>query len=163
MGYQVPAVRVWDGTVDSVSVFSSQLTGAADVLDANNLPVGAWVSRSGGGFTIVGNANDTALGNAILTASGGHTHSNGNASDTNNYIGKAGPTLGHGILLGEAGEPYARLAIETSGSLRFGSGKDRSFHSTLRGVRVNATVVQLPTLKAGQVGASHRVRNYCRP
>jgi hypothetical protein len=27
MGYQVPAVRVWDGTVDAVTVFGSQLTG----------------------------------------------------------------------------------------------------------------------------------------
>eukprot|EP01047_Picozoa_sp_COSAG01_P019266 COSAG01_NODE_1066_length_11878_cov_244.494949_11_plen_154_part_00 len=152
MGYQVPAVRVWDGTVDSVTVFSSQLTGATDVLDGNNMPVGSWVSRSGGGFTIVGHSNDTASANAELTASGGHTHSNGNKSDINNYIGKPSSTVGHGILLGESGERNARLAIETSGSLRWGDGQERSFHSTLRGLRANATEVALPTIKAGEIG-----------
>eukprot|EP01052_Picozoa_sp_SAG31_P026775 SAG31_NODE_2453_length_5662_cov_161.116442_3_plen_288_part_00 len=152
MGYQVPAVRVWDGTVDSVTVFGSQLTGAADVLDGDNRPVGSWVSRSGGGFTIVGHCNDTAHGNAALTASGGHTHSNGNESDINNYIGKEGPTAGHGILLGESGERNARLAIETSGALRWGSGKESSFHSTLRSLRTNATEVLLPMIKGGGVG-----------
>ena len=125
--------------------------GAADVLDANNVPVGSWVSRSGGGFTIVGTANDSATDNAQLTAAGGHTHSNGNASDINNYIGKAGHGLGHGILLGESGETSARLAIETSGSLRWGSGKDPSFHTTLKSLRTNATEVQLPAIKPGGV------------
>lgn len=154
MGYQVPAVRVWDGTVDAVTVFDSQLTGAADVLDDTNTPVGSWVSRSGGGFTIVGTANDTELGNAQLTASGGHTHSNGDPSDVNNFIGKAGSTVGHGILLGESGETHARLAIETSGSMRWGSGADADFHSTLRALRTNATEVQLPPIKAGGIATA---------
>jgi hypothetical protein len=73
-GSHVPAVRVWDGTVDSVTVLSSQLTGATDVLDGENMPVGSWVSRSGGGFTFVGTANDSAVGNARLTAAGGSSH-----------------------------------------------------------------------------------------
>ena len=66
---------------------SSQLTGAADVRDARNLPRGAWASRSGGGFTIVGTANATAVGNAALTASGGATHAG-------EFIGHAGSTRG---------------------------------------------------------------------
>ena len=60
----VPAVRVWDGDVTAVTTFSSQLTGATDCVDGDNKPVGAWVARSGGGFTIVGTANDSAVGNA---------------------------------------------------------------------------------------------------
>ena len=151
MGYQVPAVRVWNGTVDSVTVFDSQLTGAADVVDASNRPVGSWLSRSGGGFTIVGTANETATGNAQLSASGGHTHSNGNASDIHNFIGKAGSSIGHGILLGESGESYARLAIETSGALRWGTGKDASFHSTLHAILSNTSMVDVPAIESGGV------------
>ena len=153
----------WDGTVDSVTVFDSQLTGAADVLDADNRPVGAWVSRSGGGFTIVGTANDTAVGNAKLTAAGGRTHSNGNVSDVSNYIGKAGSSVGHGILLGESGELYSRLAIETSGSLRWGSGQESSFHSTLRALRTNSTELQLPTLKPNAVTTANVVVHDAQP
>ena len=39
-GAHVPAVRVWDGDVDSVTILSSQITGASDVLDGDNIPVG---------------------------------------------------------------------------------------------------------------------------
>ena len=47
-------VRVFSGRVDSVTILSPQQSGATDVVDADNIPVGSWVSRSGGGFTIVG-------------------------------------------------------------------------------------------------------------
>ena len=109
MGYHVPAVRVWDGYVESVTVLSSQLTGATDVLDCENRPVGSWVGRSGGGFTIVGTANDSAVGNAQLTAHGGDEFSNGDPKDIRNFIGKNGSTVGHALLVGEAGERHARL------------------------------------------------------
>jgi hypothetical protein len=47
-------VRVFSGRVDSVTILSPQQSGTTDVVDADNIPVGSWVSRSGGGFTIVG-------------------------------------------------------------------------------------------------------------
>ena len=152
MGYHVPAVRVWSGDVTAVTVFGSQITGAADVVDETNTPVGSWVSRSGGGFTIVGTANDSAVGNAKLSAAGGDTHSNGNASDISNFVGKPGSAVGHALLLGESGESHARLAVETSGALRWGDGES-DFHSTLRSMRSNATEVDLPPIKAGGVAS----------
>ena len=80
-------VRVWDGYVQAVTSFSSQLTGATDVLDGKNRTVGSWVARLCGSFTIVGDADDAAVGITQLTAYGGDTHSNGNATDVANSIG----------------------------------------------------------------------------
>lgn len=141
-------VRVWDGTVTALTTFGSQLTGATDCVDGDNKPAGSWVARSGGGFTVVGTSNDSATGNAKLSAAGGDTHSNGNASDINNFIGKPGSAVGHALLVGESGETHARLAIETSGAMRWGDGDSDSFHTTLRKIRSNATMLDLPTLKA---------------
>ncbi len=135
-----------------ISISSAQITGAADVVDETNTPVGSWVSRSGGGFTIVGTANDSATGNAKLSAAGGDTHSNGNASDISNFVGKPGSAVGHALLLGESGESHARLAVETSGALRWGDGES-DFHSTLRSMRSNATELDLPPIKAGGVAS----------
>jgi hypothetical protein len=111
---------------DSVTILSPQLTGATDVVDASNVPVGSWVSRSGGGFTIVGTTpkNATCAGNAALTAAGGSTHHG-------DLVGVPGSTTGHAVLVGESGEVGARLAIETSGALRWGSGQSMSFDTTL--------------------------------
>ena len=150
-GQQSPAVRVWNGDVDSVTVLSPQLTGATDVLDANNTPVGAWTSRSGGGFTIVGttNPNSTAA-NAALTASGGATH-------RGDDFGVAGSTAGHALLVGESGEVGARLAVETSGALRWGTGSTFSFDTTLERICANVTQLDLPSLGAGEV-ATAKVR-----
>ena len=151
-GVQSPAVRVFDGDVDSVTVLSSQLTGSADVVDAHNVPRGAWAARSGGGFTIVGTANESAVGNAILTASGGATH-------RGDYVGRVGITRGHALLLGESGERAARLAIETSGALRWGDGKSHSFDTTLHRVTTNSTTLDLPPIKPGGLAtASIHVR-----
>ena len=132
MGAHVPAVRVWDGTVTALTTFGSQLTGATDCVNGDNKPVGSWVARSGGGFTIVGTSNDSAVGNARLSAAGGDTHSNGNASDIHNFIGKPGNAVGHALLVGESGERHARLAIETSGAMRWADGNSDSFHRPCR-------------------------------
>ena len=144
--FHAPAVRVFDGDVDSVTVVSSQLTGAADVVDADNLPRGAWASRSAGGFTIVGTANSTEGGNARLTASGGATH-------RGDVIGSGGVTKGHALLVGESGEPAARLAIETNGALRWGDGQSMDFDTTLQRLISNATQCDLPQLEPGSVTA----------
>jgi hypothetical protein len=151
MGAHVPAVRVWDGTVTAVTTFGSQLTGAVDCVDGQNRPVGSWAARSAGGFTIVGTANDSAVGNAKLSAAGGDTHSNGNASDIRNFVGKAGTTAGHALMVGQSGESNARLAIETSGAIRWGDGDSDSFHTTLHKVRSSTVEIDLPTIDPGKI------------
>ena len=154
-GAHVPAVRVWDGDCDSVTILSSQITGASDVLDGDNVPVGSWVSRSGGGFTMVGTANNSATGNAQLTASGPRTAIgdwvpgySAPGYDTNDT---QPTTVGHGLLLGESGETHARLAIETSGAMRWGSGSSPDFHTTLLGVASNTTEYDLGSVDPGGV------------
>lgn len=106
-----PAVRVFSGRVDSVTILSPQQSGSTDVVDAENIPVGSWISRSAGGFTVVGTTdkNATVAGNAALTATGGRTQHG-------DEISAHGDTMGHALLVGESGEIGARLAIETSGA-----------------------------------------------
>jgi hypothetical protein len=48
-----PAVRVFKGEVVGLTVETSQRLGGNDCLNAENLPVGQWVSRSWGGWAIV--------------------------------------------------------------------------------------------------------------
>ena len=133
---QSPAVRVFDGDVDSVTVLSSQLTGSADVVDAHNVPRGAWAARSGGGFTIVGTANESAVGNAILTASGGATH-------RGDYVGRVGITRGHALLLGESGDVRRASPLRRAAP----SAKSHSFDTTLHRVTTNSTTLDLPPIK----------------
>ena len=54
-----------------------------------------------------------------------------------------------GVLLGESGEAYSRMAIETNGAIRWGDGASSSFHTTLRRVKSNATLTDLPPLPKG--------------
>ena len=139
-----PAVRVFSGRVDAVTILSPQQSGATDVVDADNIPVGSWVSRSGGGFTIVGttNTNATVGGNAALTATGGRTQHG-------EYVSAHGATAGHAVLVGESGEIGARLALETSGAIRWGSGQSFSFDTTLERMITNTTdfEAQIPSGK----------------
>ena len=136
-GTRAPAVRVFDGEVDSVTVLSSQLTGAADVLDSANVPRGSWASRSAGGFTIVSTTDLAAKGTAVLTAAGGKT--------------RWGSTRGHALLVGESGDTAARLAIETNGALRWGDGVASDFDTTLARIISNASTIDLPPLDPGAV------------
>jgi hypothetical protein len=156
-GARVPAVRVFDGRVDSITVLSSQLTGATDVLDYNNLPVGATLSRSGGGLTIVGTANSSATANAQLTASE-TPNTPGSSSATRNAATHHTPattTKGHALLLGESGEPAARLAIETNGAMRWGAGHSFSFDTTLHRMTSNTTRLKLAELKPAGVASAN--------
>ena len=118
-----PAIRVYSGSVGSVTILSSQLTGSVDVLDAQNLPIGSWISRSGGGFTFVGGRSDPAgelhghiAGEAKLTAGG-----RGSLSDTSQ----------HAVLVGTGGEANARFAIDNDGSLNWGDGSNDTFHTSM--------------------------------
>jgi hypothetical protein len=63
-------------------------------------------------------------------------------------------TVGHGLLLGESGETHARLAIETSGAMRWGSGSSADFHTTVLGVVANSTEYDLGSLDSGDVAST---------
>ena len=123
-----PAIRVYSGSVTSVTVLSSQQTGSVDVLDAQNRPVGSWISRSAGGFTFVGDAPQVAgsgAADAALTAGGRN----------------GGGTNSHAALVGVTGETNARLALSNDGSLSWGDGVSDTFHTTLRSVESGSSVL----------------------
>ena len=40
-----PAIRVYAGTLNSVTIFAGQLVGGYDCVDANDVPIGAFVTR----------------------------------------------------------------------------------------------------------------------
>lgn len=132
-----PAIRVYSGTVNSVTVLSSQLTGSVDVLDAENRPVGSWISRSAGGFVFVGDAPqaESSSGEAALTAGGRH----------------GGGTTSHAVLVGLTGEANARYAVSNDGSAHWGDGATDSFHTTLRAVESGSA--SLPTMHIPAHGA----------
>ena len=126
-----PAIRLYGwgapghdcGTVNSVTIESSQLTGSVDVLNDLNVPAGEWVSRSAGGFTFVGSLPTPATNRSIaaqLTA-GGHS--------------STGSTRVHAILSGVSGESNARFALDSDGSLHWGNGASAQFHTTMETVR----------------------------
>ena len=84
----------------------------------------------------------------MLTASGGATH-------RGDFVGVAGITAGHALLVGESGEPAARLAIETNGALRWGDGQSMNFDTTLQRCISNSTEFNLPRLEPGGVTSTN--------
>ena len=119
-----PAIRVYSGDVSSVTILSSQTTGSLDVLDANNVPVGSWVSRSAGGFTLVGRG----------AAAGGTATRTGEARLSAGGMGSAALTGAHAALVGASGERGARFAIDHDGSLHWGDGESDTFQTTIQTV-----------------------------
>ena len=81
--------------------------GGNDCLNAENLPVGQWVSRSWGGWTIVGAAAGAEAKPGTKT----------NLSSVAASLTAQGGSKSHAVLVGVSGEAQARLAIETSGEL----------------------------------------------
>jgi hypothetical protein len=155
-GSHAPAVRVYEGgdgidvvnpgRVKAVTVLSPQLTGGNDVLDAANRPVGAWVSRSAGGLTVVAGDGgaDGPPNDALLTA--------GAASPS----GPGGEMVGtlsssHALLVGVSGERNARLGLESTGAVRWGTGKSAKFDTTLQRLRTNTSVVGGMEMPAGML------------
>ena len=84
-----------------------------------------WVSRSSGGWTIVGAAAAKANASEVLS----------------NLTAQGGATTAHAVLTGVSGEPHARLAIETSGEVFFGNGHDMHFHTVCAEPRLGSLVV----------------------
>jgi hypothetical protein len=54
-------------------------------------------------------------------------------------------------MVGQSGESNARLAIETSGAIRWGDGDSDSFHTTLHKVRSSTVEIDLPTIDPGKI------------
>ena len=150
-----PAVRVWEGgdgkrsvnpaRVKGLTVMSSQLTGGNDALDAANRPVGSWVSRSAGGWTVVADGGGEAgpPNDARLTAA---------AQSPAGPGGEMMKTLSrsHALLVGVSGERNARLAVEATGAVRWGSGES-DFGATLERLRTNSTPTGGLELAAGSI------------
>ena len=134
-----PAIRIFSGTVNSVTILSSQLTGSVDVVDAHNVPVGSWISRSGGGFTFVGGSAPSA-GQA-------HGHVAGEAKLTAGGRGSDADTSQHAALVGLSGESNARYAIDSDGSQHWGDGSNDTFHTSMLNTRsstCDAKVLMIP-------------------
>lgn len=121
-----PAVRVFRGTVVGLTVMNSQSLGGNDVVNAENVPIGNWVSRSWGGWTMVGSALSPA--NVNLTGPG--------APPSNLTASRSSPS--HALLVGVSGNSQASFAIETSGEMFYGDG-DSGWHTGVRRHISNST------------------------
>ena len=121
--YQVgSAVRVLMGRAKGVTVLNSGHTGGLDIVDGTGLPTGSFVSRTEGGLLMVG-YNDTSLAHGSNNASTLPT-SDGHASERRSST--------HALLLGLAGESTGRLALESTGEIKWGAGAGANFDTTLQ-------------------------------
>ena len=83
-----------------MTVIDGMRTGSGDIRDSNDLPIGSWLSRSSGGWVVVGDAPATmepaeaALGVRGVAAEA------------------------HAVLVGQSGEANARLGIVSDGAIR---------------------------------------------
>ena len=82
--------------------------GALDVRDENDVAAGEYVSRSMGGYTLVGSTSRKAATVSSLLR--------------NPY---------HALLLGQAGETGSRLALDHDGAVHWGDGKEGGFQATM--------------------------------
>jgi hypothetical protein len=138
-GKPAPVIRVYSGNVNSVTVLSSQSTGSLDVLDAEDTPVGSWVSRSAGGFTFVGQAAVAGSSDANRTA--------GEATLSAGGLKSSAMTETHAALIGVSGESSARFAIDHDGSLHWGDGESNTFHTTIMVVQSASSILPSMTVE----------------
>jgi hypothetical protein len=141
------AVRVFNGSVRSITILNSGHTGGLAVVDAAGVPFGSYVSKSAGGFVFLG--EETApLGAGLLPSE---------VSPNSLYPGNLTNVRGspHALLFGVSGQTQGRLAIEADGSMRYGDGVD-GFDTTVHRPRSAAVTWDPPELAAG-AAVSHRV------
>ena len=122
-----PAVRVYSGGVRSVTLLDSAGTGSMDVVDAAGQPAGSSLSKIPGGLRLVAPAANTTDASLLARESG------------------------HALLVGLPGESAGRLAVDSDGSIRFGSGGSRAFDTQLDRV-IAKTVPWDPPALGGQGG-----------
>ena len=141
-----PAIRVYSGTVESVSIFAGQLVGGYDCVDANDVPIGAFVTRSLGGFAIVNKPPANATGNIGSVATHETTHALHDEFLNDSVVSG---NSSHALIFGHSGERYARLAIDADGSIRYGDGASSGFHTVLQGPLSNKTTWNPPVVQPG--------------
>eukprot|EP01051_Picozoa_sp_SAG22_P022648 SAG22_NODE_5505_length_1002_cov_1.530454_1_plen_267_part_00 len=109
-----PAVRVYNGDARSVYIRNapnSGMSGPAVVVDANDVPTGAWTADTGGGFTLIShNSTGQTVSSRIVKQST-----------------EEDPAPEHALLLGVSGEANARVAIQADGSVHYGDGSAAPF------------------------------------
>ena len=130
-GGVAPAIRVFSGGLSGITIFSGQLSGSVDVVDAHNLPAGPYVSRSAGGFAIVGTAtNDSDTGHANLSA------------------WRMG--YSRALTVGQRGDSGASFVLESDGAMRYGDGDAaQPFHTSLKRQVSNTSAYDPPPLAPG--------------
>ena len=121
-----------------------------DVVDANGIPFGSFVSKTEGGLLLVGEACSNNCSDARLSLTGTNPM-------PNNDDAASGRSSGHGLLFGLSGETTGRLALEADGSMKWGAGKGSDFDTTLRRTLTNSTVWDPPPLSAVSPRAKIRV------
>ncbi len=131
--------------VRAVTVLSSQLTGGNDVVDERDRPIGSWVSRSAGGWTVV--VEPEAPGAAAKA----QEHNETLAFAESRLSAQGSGTSTHALLVGQSSDFGSRLAIEGDGAMRFADGGDSGWHTTVTGQRANATTWDPPSLAPGRL------------
>ena len=119
-----PAVRVYNGDVRSVFIRNapnSGMSGPGVVVDEHDIPIGAWISDTGGGYTLIG--HDTTNSDSTSASKNGGTIS----SKIVKQSSEQDPAPEHALLLGVSGEANARVAIQSDGSVHYGPGGNESF------------------------------------
>ena len=126
------AVRIYSGTAIAVTVIDGGRTGSGDVRDANDLPAGSWLSRSSGGWVIVGDA-------AAKPPTNAHMGVRGAAAEA------------HALLVGQSGEANARLGIGSDGAIRWRSTNStaKGFDASLLGRLSTNVTYDAPSIKPG--------------
>ena len=112
-----------------ITIETGGMTGAPDVLDAENIPFGSWLSRSAGGWLGVGAATGSNASNMSAHGDGADSHA---------------------LLFGLAGERNARVALDFDGSMWYGAG-DGPFETTVRPPTSASVLWDPPALEAGGV------------
>ena len=128
-----------------ITILSSQLTGGNDVVDERDVPIGSWVSRSAGGWTVVAEEEAPSAGAKA------REHNETLPFAESRLTAQGSDTSTHALLVGQSGDCGSRLAIEGNGALRFADGANNGWHTTVIAHRSNATLWDPPPLTPGQL------------
>ena len=118
-----------------MTVIDGMRTGSGDVRDGNDLPAGSWLSRSSGGWVVVGDADaagEKQPADATLSVRGA--------------AAKA-----HALLVGQSGDAHARLGIGSDGAIRWRPANSTAvgFGTCLLGRLSASMTFDPPPIKAG--------------
>ena len=123
----LPALTVEGGTVSGVTLLDGQWYGGVDATGSDH--AASWLSRSAGGFTLVGNGgkmiDERVRADAKLS---GHSD--------------------HALLGGVAGEANARWSLDADGVRQFGDGGDAGFDTRLGRPRAQVIAWDPPPMEA---------------